>query len=121
MNNDWHFSRPYLMDRQGETDSDMLEDVMLADPELKKPQLYAVVLYNDDYTPMDFVVVVLQEYFKHNTESAVTIMLKIHHQGKGIAGIYPKDIAETKAEQVNTLARQSGFPLLADIEPQSES
>lgn len=117
--NDWQLNAPRMIDSQSESDSDL--DVLLADPELKKPQMYAVVMYNDDYTPMDFVVMVLQDYFKHNTERAINIMLNIHHQGKGIAGVYPKDIAETKAQQVNDAARRAGFPLLTDIEPQPAS
>ena len=92
--------------------------MLLADPELKKPQMYAVVMYNDDYTPMEFVVDVLQNHFKHSLDSAISIMLAIHQQGKGIAGIYPKDIAETKAQAVNREARQAGYPLLSQIEPQ---
>ena len=107
-----------LTDIEGEPNTDPVEDVLLADPELKKPQMYAVVMYNDDYTPMEFVVDVLQNHFKHTLDSAISIMLAIHHQGKGIAGIYPKDIAETKAQTVNREARQAGYPLLSQIEPQ---
>ena len=107
-----------LTDIEGEPNTDPVEDVLLADPELKKPQMYAVVMYNDDYTPMEFVVDVLQNHFKHTLDSAISIMLAIHHQGKGIAGIYPKDIAETKAQTVNRKARQAGYPLLSQIEPQ---
>nr|WP_282841901.1 MULTISPECIES: ATP-dependent Clp protease adaptor ClpS [Moraxella] len=107
-----------LTDIEGAPNTDPVEDVLLADPELKKPQMYAVVMYNDDYTPMEFVVDVLQNHFKHSLDSAISIMLAIHHQGKGIAGIYPKDIAETKAQTVNREARQAGYPLLSQIEPQ---
>ena len=107
-----------LTDIEGEPNTDHVEDVLLADPELKKPQMYAVVMYNDDYTPMEFVVDVLQNHFKHSLDSAINIMLAIHQQGKGIAGIYPKDIAETKAQTVNREARQTGYPLLSQIEPQ---
>ena len=107
-----------LTDIEGEPNTDPVEDVLLADPELKKPQMYAVVMYNDDYTPMEFVVDVLQNHFKHTLDSAISIMLAIHQQGKGIAGIYPKDIAETKAQTVNRKARQAGYPLLSQIEPQ---
>ena len=107
-----------LTDIEGEPNTDPVEDVLLADPELKKPQMYAVVMYNDDYTPMEFVVDVLQNHFKHSLDSAISIMLAIHQQGKGIAGIYPKDIAETKAQTVNREARQAGYPLLSQIEPQ---
>jgi len=107
-----------LTDIEGDPNTDPVEDVLLADPELKKPQMYAVVMYNDDYTPMEFVVDVLQNHFKHTLDSAISIMLAIHQQGKGIAGIYPKDIAETKAQTVNRKARQAGYPLLSQIEPQ---
>ena len=107
-----------LTDIEGESNTDPVEDVLLADPELKKPQMYTVVMYNDDYTPMEFVVDVLQNHFKHTLDSAISIMLAIHQQGKGIAGIYPKDIAETKAQTVNREARQAGYPLLSQIEPQ---
>jgi len=107
-----------LTDIEGEPNTEPVEDVLLADPELKKPQMYAVVMYNDDYTPMEFVVDVLQNHFKHSLDSAISIMLAIHQQGKGIAGIYPKDIAETKAQTVNREARQAGYPLLSQIEPQ---
>lgn len=107
-----------LTDIEGEPNTEPVEDVLLADPELKKPQMYAVVMYNDDYTPMEFVVDVLQNHFKHTLDSAINIMLAIHQQGKGIAGIYPKDIAETKAQTVNREARQAGYPLLSQIEPQ---
>ncbi len=117
---DWHFpSLPVCMmedDHLGDSERD--DDVLLADPELKKPSMYAVVMYNDNYTPMEFVVMVLQEHFKHSTESAVQIMLAIHNAGKGIAGIYPKDIAETKAQAVNREAQIAGYPLLTQIEPQ---
>lgn len=96
---------------------DLESDVALAEPEIKKPPMYAVVLYNDDYTPMDFVVEVLQTEFKLGADDAINIMLNIHHKGKGIAGVFTKDIAETKAKKVNNLARQAGYPLLSDIEP----
>lgn len=92
-------------------------DIMVAEPELAKPPMYAVVMYNDDYTPMEFVVMVLQSQFRHSVDEAVQIMLSIHHFGKGIAGIFPKDIAETKAKTSNGLARKEGYPLLTQIEP----
>jgi ATP-dependent Clp protease adaptor protein ClpS len=93
-------------------------DVMLAPPVLKRPPQYAVVLMNDDYTPMDFVIEVLQQYFALNLDRATQVMLQVHHEGKGIAGIYPRDIAETKANQVNNYARSQGHPLLCQIESQ---
>lgn len=95
-------------------------DVMTAPPELKKPPFYAVVLFNDDYTPMEFVIEILQLYFALDLDRATEVMLTVHYRGKGVAGIYPRDIAETKAQQVNNYARSQGHPLLCQIEPQPE-
>ena len=83
---------------------------------LKPPPLYRVVLLNDDYTPMEFVVEILREFFGMNTETATRVMLKVHTEGKGVCGVYPKEIAETKAIQVNEHARAAEHPLLCDIE-----
>lgn len=95
-------------------------DVMTAPPQLKKPPFYAVVLFNDDYTPMEFVIEILQLYFALDLDRATEVMLTVHYRGKGVAGIYPRDIAETKAQQVNNYARSQGHPLLCQIEPQPE-
>lgn len=78
--------------------------------------MYKVVLNNDDYTPMDFVIEVLQVFFRKNEQEATDIMLTIHHQGKGICGIFPFGIAETKVIQVNQFARQNQHPLLCSLE-----
>jgi ATP-dependent Clp protease adaptor protein ClpS len=83
---------------------------------LKPPPLYRVVLLNDDYTPMEFVVAVLRQFFGMNAETATRVMLKVHTEGKGVCGVYPKEIAETKAIQVNEHARAAEHPLLCDIE-----
>jgi ATP-dependent Clp protease adaptor protein ClpS len=83
----------------------------------KPPQMYQVVMLNDDYTPMEFVVVVIQEFFSKDRETATQIMLKIHLDGKGICGVYPKDIAATKVQQVQEAARQAGHPLQCVSEP----
>jgi ATP-dependent Clp protease adaptor protein ClpS len=83
----------------------------------KPPQMYQVVMLNDDYTPMEFVVVVIQEFFNKDRETATQIMLKIHLDGKGICGVYPKDIAATKVQQVQEAARQAGHPLQCVSEP----
>jgi ATP-dependent Clp protease adaptor protein ClpS len=80
------------------------------------PPLYRVVLLNDDYTPMEFVVEILKKYFGMNAETATRVMLKVHTEGKGVCGVYPKEIAETKAIQVNQHARAAEHPLLCDIE-----
>ena len=81
------------------------------------PQMYQVVMLNDDYTPMEFVVVVIQEFFHKDRETATQIMLKIHLDGKGICGVFPRDIANTKVEQVQEAARQAGHPLQCLSEP----
>jgi ATP-dependent Clp protease adaptor protein ClpS len=94
-------------------------DVATATPELARPPLYVVVLFNDDYTPMEFVILVLQQYFGLDLDRATEVMLSVHYEGKGVAGVYPRDIAETKAQLVNRHARAEGHPLLCQIEPQS--
>ena len=81
------------------------------------PRMHHVVLLNDDYTPMEFVVLVLQEYFNKDRESATQIMLKIHLEGRGVCGVFPKDIAATKVEQVLAAARHAGHPLQCLHEP----
>lgn len=81
------------------------------------PKMHHVVLLNDDFTPMEFVVAVLQEYFHKDRESATQIMLKIHVEGRGVCGVFPKDIAATKVEQVIAAARQAGHPLQCLHEP----
>lgn len=85
-------------------------------PKLKKPPLFKVILLNDDYTPMEFVVHVLEAIFGHNRENATRIMLNVHKSGKGVCGIYTRDIAETKVTQVNSYARENKHPLLCDME-----
>ena len=85
-------------------------------PKLQQPPLYKVVLINDDYTPMDFVVEVLCSFFALNIEKATQIMLKVHTEGKGVCGVFGKDVAETKAAQVNEYARDCEQPLLCSVE-----
>ena len=85
-------------------------------PELKKPPLYQVVLLNDDYTPMEFVVEVLEVFFGMDRQKATQVMLTLHTRGKGVCGVFTRDIAETKAAQVNDFARQEQHPLLAEVE-----
>ena len=88
----------------------------VAKPQLKKPSMYRVVLMNDDYTPMEFVVEVLEIFFRTNREKATQIMLTVHTQGKGVCGTYTREIAETKAAQVNQYARENEHPLMCEIE-----
>lgn len=90
--------------------------VETAKPKLKPPPLYRVILLNDDYTPMDFVVEVLERFFGMNREQATRVMLAVHTQGKGVCGIFTKDVAETKAAQVNQYSRKNQHPLLCEIE-----
>ncbi|MDA9708033.1 ATP-dependent Clp protease adapter ClpS [Alphaproteobacteria bacterium] len=87
-------------------------------PEVKKPNMYAVVLINDDYTPMEFVIYVLQTIFKKSYEEAKKIMLLVHNEGKGICGIYSLDIAETKANQVIEFSRVNQHPLECKVQKQ---
>src|ERR1044072_8466966 len=78
---------------------------------LKPPSMYKVVLLNDDFTPMEFVVMIVQEYFNKDRETATQVMLKVHREGRGVCGVYTRDIASTKVEQVVTHARQAGLRL----------
>ncbi|MDE2401865.1 MAG: ATP-dependent Clp protease adapter ClpS [Burkholderiales bacterium] len=88
------------------------EEIVSVEP----PKLYRVVMLNDDFTPMEFVIEVLQEYFKHDIEAATQIMLKIHHEGRGVCGVYTRDIAATKVELVLAAARRAGHPLQCILE-----
>ena len=87
-----------------------------AKPKLQPPPQFKVVMLNDDFTPMEFVVQVLQQFFNHSREKAVQLMLAVHQQGKATAGIYPVEIAETKTAQANTFARNNQHPLLTVLE-----
>jgi ATP-dependent Clp protease adaptor protein ClpS len=83
---------------------------------LKPPSMHKVVLLNDDFTPMEFVVMVIQEYFGKDREAATQIMLKVHREGRGVCGVYTRDVAATKVELVVTHARQAGHPLQCVME-----
>lgn len=80
------------------------------------PPLFTVLLLNDDFTPMDFVVHVLQRFFSMNREQAMQIMLKVHIEGRGVCGVYPRDVAATKVEQVSVFARENQHPLACVME-----
>lgn len=88
-----------------------------AEPALKEPPLYQVVMLNDDYTTMDFVVEVLRKVFNMDPVKANNIMLEIHHCGQGICGVYPREVAEMKVSEVLTMAQQQGHPLRCFFEP----
>ncbi|MBV8618068.1 MAG: ATP-dependent Clp protease adapter ClpS [Curvibacter sp.] len=84
---------------------------------VRPPQMYQVVMLNDDYTPMEFVVLVIQEFFGKDRETATQIMLKIHLDGKGVCGVYSRDVAATKVDQVMEAAHKAGHPLQCVSEP----
>jgi len=87
-----------------------------AKPQTKKPSMYRVLLLNDDYTPMEFVVLVLEHFFNKSREEATRIMLHVHNYGVGVCGVYPFEVAETKVAQVLDLARRSEHPLQCTME-----
>ena len=87
-----------------------------AKPRLKKPPLFKVILLNDDYTPMEFVVHVLEVFFGKDRQSATRIMLEVHTRGKGVCGTFTHEIAETKVAQVNAYSRENAHPLLCTLE-----
>jgi ATP-dependent Clp protease adaptor protein ClpS len=94
-------------------DTDVLTE---SKTKLEKPKLFKVLLHNDDFTTMDFVVFVLQYVFMRDTAEAVVIMLKVHNEGVGLAGVYPYEIATTKAEKAMNLAKAREYPLLCTVE-----
>jgi ATP-dependent Clp protease adaptor protein ClpS len=100
-------------DRQ--TDGELLERTR---QETKKPELFKVLLLNDDYTTMDFVVEVLESIFNKSPAEAFRIMMAVHTQGKGLCGVYPHEVAETKVDTVMERARDNGYPLRAAMEPE---
>jgi len=110
-----------LANMSGKFLEDILEPVTAiqeAKPELKAPRKYKVILLNDDYTPMEFVVEVLQHFFHMDEGRATRVMLQVHTQGKGLCGVYTRDIAETKVALVNDYSRACEHPLLCGMEPE---
>ncbi|MDP6537397.1 MAG: ATP-dependent Clp protease adapter ClpS [Gammaproteobacteria bacterium] len=117
---EFQMSKLPMRPRNSQDDGDNEHDAGFATttekPKLKRPPLYKVILINDDYTPMDFVVDILRSFFNMNVEKATQIMLKVHTEGKGVCGVYSKDVAETKANQVNDYSRECEQPLLCSVE-----
>jgi ATP-dependent Clp protease adaptor protein ClpS len=123
-----HFVTAHLIQRtelelslsRGGTPSDPEREGGLATatskPKLERPPMYKVIILNDDYTPMEFVVHILERFFGMNREKATQIMLMIHTRGSAVVGIFPRDIAETKSEMVNQYAQENHHPLLSKIE-----
>jgi ATP-dependent Clp protease adaptor protein ClpS len=107
--------------RTGEEGSDTL---VVVEPKqkvkLSRPPLYKVLLHNDDFTPMEFVVSLLETVFQHTESEAMAIMLHAHTTGMAVAGVYTFEIAEAKADKVAGLAEEAGFPLLCTLEPESD-
>ena len=105
-----------------DSDSDQFSSGTAVDVEQEQktqlPKMYKVLLLNDDFTPMDFVILVLRKFFGKNEIEATAIMLAVHNKGSGIAGVFALEIAEMKVMQVNQLARQSKFPLKSTMEPE---
>ncbi len=104
-----------MPDKAGHQHEDGLA-VQEAKPRLKRPPLYKVILINDDYTPMDFVVHILESFFSLDRQNATRVMLEVHTRGKGICGIFTHEVAETKVAQVNSYAREHQHPLLCTME-----
>lgn len=104
-----------------EAKSPSIEEQQIAEADcslvLKEPKKFKVFLLNDDYTPMDFVVEVLEQFFYLGEDVAVAVMLQVHVQGRGLCGLFTRDVAETKVVQVNEYARNNGHPLLCSMEP----
>lgn len=92
--------------------------VQEAKPKLQKPRLYKVILLNDDYTPMEFVVVILERFFHKNREEATRIMLQVHQKGVGVCGVYTREVAETKVRLVMSYAQEHVHPLQCTMEPE---
>jgi ATP-dependent Clp protease adaptor protein ClpS len=101
---------------EGSSSDDGNLAVAEAKPKLKRPSLYKIFLMNDDFTPMEFVVEVLQLFFYMDREKATQIMLAVHTEGRGVCGVYPHDVAETKMIQINDFSRNNEHPLLCQIE-----
>jgi len=99
-------------------ESEVLDPKTRTKRKVQQPPLYKVLLHNDDYTTMEFVVEVLKTIFHHGEQQALRIMLHVHHSGVGLAGTYPREIAETKAEKAMSLARAAEYPLLVTVEPE---
>lgn len=101
-----------------DTDNDYDDGLAVqeAKPKLKKPPLYKVILLNDDYTPMDFVVYILETFFLMDRENATRVMLEVHTKGKGICGMFTHEVAESKVTQVNSFSRENQHPLLCTME-----
>lgn len=107
--------------QQDKIEDSVQENAVISKPEeiLEEPKLYKVLLHNDDYTPMDFVVEILEKFFNKVNEQANLIMLEVHNKGVGSGGIYPREIAETKTDLVHKYAHECDYPLKCSLEQQT--
>jgi Uncharacterized conserved protein len=111
--------RPYIIERMPRKNSSEHDHGVMVEtgkPEVARPPLYQVLLLNDDYTPMDFVVTVLQQFFALDLERATQVMLHVHTRGRGVCGVYTREVAESKVAQVNEFSRMNQHPLLCTME-----
>lgn len=108
---------PFESDKDGQ--GKVLVDTK-TEKKLKRPKMYKVLLHNDDFTPRDFVVLLLRHIFRMGEAEATRLMLYVHNHGIGVAGIYPFSVAETKVSEVIAAAEKANFPLLASLEPESD-
>ena len=109
-----------VSNNENQTDAGLGVITLEDEPQLKEPPLFQVVLLNDDFTPMEFVVYAIQKVFGYEHERATQIMLSVHTKGKGVCGIFPKEIAEMKCAEMNNLAQINEHPLLTEIEPMTD-
>jgi ATP-dependent Clp protease adaptor protein ClpS len=113
---DWRMSKGRTEDDKDVGGGSQTGVITRAQPKTKKPSMYKVLLLNDDYTPMEFVVHVLQAFFSKNVDEATRIMLHVHQKGVGVCGVYTFEVAETKVTQVMDFARKNGHPLQCTME-----
>jgi len=106
-----------ITNQHSDEDADGNVATQHADPQLKRPAMYSVIMLNDDYTPMEFVVEILERFFNKSPEQATQIMLTVHTKGSAVCAIYTRDVAETKSELVNQYARDCQHPLLCEVAP----
>ena len=104
------------MEREESGVDSRAESGVIVEEELKEPAMYRVLLHNDDYTTMDFVVKILKDVFHKTQEESVSIMMSVHEKGTGVCGVYPKELAEFRVKQVLSRAQMAGFPLLCTME-----
>ena len=105
-----------MADKKTDDGNGQSQVVLETRPRTKKPSMYKVIMLNDDYTPMEFVVHVLESFFSMDRQQATKVMLEVHSKGKGVCGIFPYDLAETKATQVVEYARNNEHPLICTVE-----